>query len=82
VRVAISGCRLSGPALACWLHQYGNEVVLVEQAPQLVTGGYMINCWGRPAVGGFNPPQAALAEDFVNMSGGGAWYAWPPVLYE
>lgn len=23
-----------------------------------------------------------LAEGLVNMSGGGAWYAWPPVLYE
>jgi hypothetical protein len=34
------------------------------------------------AEGGGKPPHAALAEDLVNMSGGGAWYAWPPVLYE
>ena len=34
------------------------------------------------AGGGFKPPHAALAEDLVNMSGGGAWCAWPPVLYE
>jgi hypothetical protein len=34
------------------------------------------------AEGGCKPPHAALAEDLVNMSGGGAWYAWPPVLYE
>ena len=27
-------------------------------------------------------PCRVLAEDLVNMSGGGAWYAWPPVLYE
>ncbi len=33
------------------------------------------------AEGGCKPPHA-LAEDLVNMSGGGAWYAWPPVLYE
>ena len=26
--------------------------------------------------------SAVLADDLVNMSGGGAWYAWPPVLYE
>ena len=36
----------------------------------------------RPAVGGFKPPHAALAEDLVNMSGGRAWCAWPLVLYE
>ena len=27
----------------------------------------------RPAGGDFKPPHAALAKDFVNMSGGGAW---------
>ena len=44
----------------------------------------MKDCWpfGVALRGGFKPPTAALAEDFVNMSGGGAWYAWPPVLYE
>jgi hypothetical protein len=34
------------------------------------------------AEGGGKPPHAALAEDLVNMSGGGAWCAWPLVLYE
>lgn len=46
MRVAISGCGIAGPTLAYWLHHYGHDVVLVEQAPQLRTGGYMIDCWG------------------------------------
>ena len=34
-----------------------------------------------PFGGDVKPPHAALVEDLVNMSGGRAWCAWPPVLY-
>jgi hypothetical protein len=32
--------------------------------------------------GGTAAREDQFGEDLVNMSGGGAWYAWPPVLYE
>ena len=33
-------------ALACWLAKLGHEVLLVERAPALRTGGYVLNLWG------------------------------------
>jgi 2-polyprenyl-6-methoxyphenol hydroxylase-like FAD-dependent oxidoreductase len=46
VRVLISGAGIAGPTLAYWLTHYGFQPTLVEQAPQLRTGGYMIDFWG------------------------------------
>jgi 2-polyprenyl-6-methoxyphenol hydroxylase-like FAD-dependent oxidoreductase len=46
MRVAISGAGVAGPTLAFWLLRAGHEPVLVETAPQLRTGGYMIDFWG------------------------------------
>jgi 2-polyprenyl-6-methoxyphenol hydroxylase-like FAD-dependent oxidoreductase len=37
---------VAGPALAYWLREYGYEPVLFERAPQLRTGGYVIDFWG------------------------------------
>ena len=44
--VLISGLGIAGPTLAYWLSVYGIESVLVERAPQLRTGGYVLDFWG------------------------------------
>jgi 2-polyprenyl-6-methoxyphenol hydroxylase-like FAD-dependent oxidoreductase len=42
----ISGAGIAGPALARWLLREGWAETLVERAPALRTGGYMIDVWG------------------------------------
>jgi 2-polyprenyl-6-methoxyphenol hydroxylase-like FAD-dependent oxidoreductase len=44
--VLISGIGIAGPTLAFWLRKRGFEPVLVERAPGLRTGGYIIDVWG------------------------------------
>lgn len=44
--VLISGGGIAGPALAFWLKAGGFQPTLVEQAPQLRRGGYVIDFWG------------------------------------
>lgn len=44
--VLISGVGVAGPTLAYWLKVAGFEPVLVERAPALRTGGYIIDFWG------------------------------------
>ena len=46
MRVAINGAGIAGAALAYWLTKMGHEVLLVERAPALRTGGYILNLWG------------------------------------
>ncbi len=46
MRVAINGAGIVGTALAYWLSKMGHEVLLVERAPALRTGGYILNLWG------------------------------------
>jgi len=46
MRVAINGAGIAGTALAWWLRRYGHEVLLVEQAPALRSGGYLLDLWG------------------------------------
>jgi len=46
MRIAICGAGIAGPTLAYWLHKYGNDVLLVEEASALRTGGYVIDFWG------------------------------------
>ncbi|MEZ4237342.1 MAG: FAD-dependent monooxygenase [Myxococcota bacterium] len=46
MRVAIVGAGVGGPTLAHWLRRYGHEPVLIEKAPALRTGGYVIDFWG------------------------------------
>ena len=46
MRVLISGAGIAGPTLAYWLVRYGFEVTLIEKAPALRTGGYVIDFWG------------------------------------
>jgi 2-polyprenyl-6-methoxyphenol hydroxylase-like FAD-dependent oxidoreductase len=43
MRIIINGAGIAGPTLAYWLRQAGHEVLLVESAPQLRSGGYIID---------------------------------------
>lgn len=43
MRIIINGAGIAGPTLAYWLQKAGHEVLLVESAPQLRTGGYVID---------------------------------------
>lgn len=44
--ILISGAGIAGPALACWLDRYGFAPTLVERAPALRKGGYVVDFWG------------------------------------
>src|SRR5581483_3131458 len=46
MRVLISGAGIAGTTLAYWLARYGFTSTLVERAPRLRTGGYVIDFWG------------------------------------
>ena len=46
MRIAINGAGVAGPTLAYWLLRDGHEPVLIEKAPELRTGGYVIDFWG------------------------------------
>ena len=46
MKVLIVGAGIAGPTLAFWLQQAGHEVTLVEHAPELRSGGYLIDFWG------------------------------------
>ncbi|MEZ5936810.1 MAG: FAD-binding domain [Hyphomonadaceae bacterium] len=47
LNVLISGMGIAGPTLAWWLKRYGHTPVVVERAPALRTGGYVIDFWGQ-----------------------------------
>jgi 2-polyprenyl-6-methoxyphenol hydroxylase-like FAD-dependent oxidoreductase len=44
--VLISGAGIAGPALAFWLKTAGFAPTLIERAPRLRHGGYVIDFWG------------------------------------
>lgn len=46
MRILISGAGIAGPTLAYWLAHYGLTPTLVESAPHLRTGGYIVDFWG------------------------------------
>lgn len=46
MRILISGAGIAGPTLAYWLAHYGLEPIIVETAPRLRIGGYVIDFWG------------------------------------
>jgi 2-polyprenyl-6-methoxyphenol hydroxylase-like FAD-dependent oxidoreductase len=46
MNVLISGAGIAGPCLAYWLLRHGLNPTLVDRAPQLRTGGYIIDFWG------------------------------------
>jgi 2-polyprenyl-6-methoxyphenol hydroxylase-like FAD-dependent oxidoreductase len=46
MQVAVSGAGVAGPTFAFWLKAAGIEPTLIERAPSLRTGGYVIDFWG------------------------------------
>lgn len=46
MRVLIVGAGIAGPTLAYWLRRMGHEVTIVERAPRLRDGGYVVDFWG------------------------------------
>ena len=46
MRIIINGAGISGPTLAYWLRKAGHDILLVEAAPQLRRGGYVLDFWG------------------------------------
>jgi len=46
MRVLISGAGIAGPTLAYWLARHGMTPTIVEKAPRLRTGGYVVDFWG------------------------------------
>ncbi len=46
MKVAIVGAGIAGPTLAYWLWRSGHEPTLIEKAPRLRTGGYVVDFWG------------------------------------
>ncbi len=59
MRVLVSGAGIAGPTLAYWLVRHGFEVTIVERAPALRQGGYVIDFAGL----GFE--VAAMMDDLV-----------------
>src|SRR4051794_12057876 len=46
MRVLIVGAGIAGPTLAYWLHRLGHQPTLVESAPEVRRGGYLVDFWG------------------------------------
>ena len=45
-KVLVVGAGIAGPTLAYWLQRAGYEPTLVERAPEIRPGGYLIDFWG------------------------------------
>jgi len=65
MRVLISGAGIAGPTLAYWLDRYGFQTTIVEKAPRLRTGGYVIDFWGT----GFEVADRMELLDEINHEG-------------
>ena len=46
MRVLIVGAGVAGPTLAYWLVRAGHRPTLIERAPELRRGGYLVDFWG------------------------------------
>ena len=46
MKVLIVGAGIGGPTLAYWLLRAGHQPTLVERAPELRRGGYLVDFWG------------------------------------
>jgi 2-polyprenyl-6-methoxyphenol hydroxylase-like FAD-dependent oxidoreductase len=61
----ISGAGIAGPALAFWLKAAGFEPTIVERAPALRSGGYVIDFWGL----GYDLAERMGLIDEINRTG-------------
>jgi 2-polyprenyl-6-methoxyphenol hydroxylase-like FAD-dependent oxidoreductase len=63
--VLICGAGIAGPALAFWLKAAGFEPTIVERAPGLRSGGYVIDFWGL----GYDLAERMGLIDEINRTG-------------
>jgi 2-polyprenyl-6-methoxyphenol hydroxylase-like FAD-dependent oxidoreductase len=63
--VLISGAGIAGPTLAFWLKAAGFQPALVEHAPAVRTGGYVIDFWGL----GYDTAERMGLLDEINRLG-------------
>ena len=63
--ILISGAGIAGPTLAFWLKAAGFEPTLIERAPALRTGGYVIDFWG---LGYDIAERMGLARDITRVA--------------
>jgi 2-polyprenyl-6-methoxyphenol hydroxylase-like FAD-dependent oxidoreductase len=63
--VLILGAGIAGPTLAFWLKAAGFEPTLIERAPALRAGGYVIDFWGL----GYDIAERMGLEEDINRVG-------------
>jgi 2-polyprenyl-6-methoxyphenol hydroxylase-like FAD-dependent oxidoreductase len=63
--ILISGLGVAGPTLAFWLKSGGFEPTLVEHAPAVRDGGYVIDLWGL----GYDIAERMRVRDDINRVG-------------
>jgi 2-polyprenyl-6-methoxyphenol hydroxylase-like FAD-dependent oxidoreductase len=63
--VLIAGAGIAGPTLAFWLTAAGFEPTLIERAPALRAGGYVIDFWGL----GYDIAERMNLEKEINRIG-------------
>jgi 2-polyprenyl-6-methoxyphenol hydroxylase-like FAD-dependent oxidoreductase len=68
MRILISGAGIAGATLAYWLARHGMRPTLVEKAPTLRTGGYMIDFWGAGFEVAADGPAAGSPADRLSGS--------------
>ena len=81
--ILISGAGIAGPTLAYWLKAGGFEPTLIEKAPSLRSGGYVIDFWGHgydlaermellPAIGraGYHIKKLRIVDDSGKKAAG------------
>jgi len=91
--ILICGAGIAGPTLAYWLQHYGFEPTLIERAPALRSGGYIIDFWGlgfdvaekmglRPALtrAGYDIDEVRIVDGRGKRAGGFSAHALQPML--
>jgi 2-polyprenyl-6-methoxyphenol hydroxylase-like FAD-dependent oxidoreductase len=81
--VLISGAGIAGPTLAYWLSRHGFIPTVIERAPVLRTGGYIMDFWGmgfdvaermhlipRLKEAGYDPREVRIVDDLGRRVGG------------
>jgi 2-polyprenyl-6-methoxyphenol hydroxylase-like FAD-dependent oxidoreductase len=81
--VLISGAGIAGPTLAYWLSRYGFTPTVIERAPVLRSGGYIMDFWGvgfdvaermhlipRLKYAGYDPREVRIVDDLGRRVGG------------
>lgn len=63
--ILISGLGVAGPTLAFWLRSVGFQPTLIERAPALRSGGYVVDFWGL----GYDIAERMRLADELNRRG-------------